>query len=203
MVCVDASKKSPSTSSSRHAFRYAAESLTEVDNQSEAHMVTTRFISFSHLAWFALLGCESGIPANRDFPLTSTQRDEIADTVHALTLEWLDRSSTPLDFDGFMDMFARDSMLIYVNSGRRWTGWQSLAEWHSRAWADWDSVQFTLGDMYTGVLGRDVAHTVAEGEYFIRNRRGRILEGRYVATTVWRNMPDGWKITQQHESFPR
>jgi hypothetical protein len=128
--------------------------------------------------------------------------DAVRESVEASWEEWLARSSTPLDFDGFMDLFVHDSTLVYVNSGRTWVGWDSVAAWHRRGWETWDSAHFSLGQIQTAVLGPSAAVLSSDGDFFIRMSSGSEFTGSYAATAVWRMTPSGWKIVQLHESFP-
>ena len=127
----------------------------------------------------------------------------IRESVQASWEAWVDRTSTPLDFDGFMDLFLRDSTLEYVNSGQTRVGWDSIAAWHRRTWDTWDSAHVSIGRLRVEVLGPESAMISSDGDYLIRTNSGGETDGFDAATSVWRRTSSGWKMTHLHESFLR
>lgn len=136
-------------------------------------------------------------------PSKGADAAKIRAEIQTATADWLRTSRSPLDFDGFMLRYLNDPETVFANAGRIWKGWDAIRAAHEKIWAGWTDANFGYHTITTAVLGNDAATTTIEGDYSITSKSGQVTTGSYIATLVWQRTPQGWRIVQGHESFPR
>ena len=107
------------------------------------------------------------------------------------------------DTDRFMAVYARSDDLVVQFDDQTLRGWQTVRDQQDEWWAGGTSdavyryrsapeITVIAPDVVSTLQSMDVASTMPDG------KKGSVL---VVATSVWRKLPEGWRIVVAHESL--
>lgn len=107
------------------------------------------------------------------------------------------------DTDRFMALYARGDALVVQFDDQTLRGWQTVRDQQDEWWASGTSdavyrnrsapeITVIAPDVVSTLQSMDVASTMPDG------KKGSVL---VVATSVWRKLPEGWRIVVAHESL--
>lgn len=156
-----------------------------------------RTIAFVLPAMMAMTtGCTQTEP-----PLTDAERTEITVEVRAL-FDTMFAAVNEHDVDQIMRFLMNSVELHHAGGGMMFSGWQTLYEavndWHAdpsnEAWS------VNMDEVAINVLSRDVAVLTAQGTATNVDQDGNSVTTRYAITQVYVRQPEGWIITNSHES---
>jgi beta-aspartyl-peptidase (threonine type) len=102
------------------------------------------------------------------------------------------------DLAGFMDDYARDSLLSYVSGSRVLYGWQTLYDRYQRAFFDEGKTHDSLAfdSLRVRALAPDVA--LATARFALLRADSVVASGPF--TLILRKTDDGWRILHDHTS---
>ena len=109
------------------------------------------------------------------------------------------------DADAFMAFFQKSPNLMFAIDGRIIRGWDALRAQQLTWWKNGKS-----DVVYTATVA-PVFDTLAPGTVLVTqqmsSRRtgtgGKPSLGTFVVTSIWKHLPEGWRIVYGHESWAR
>lgn len=107
------------------------------------------------------------------------------------------------DTDRFMALYARSDALVVQFDDQTLRGWQTVRDQQEEWWDGGTSdavyrsrsapeITVITPDVVSTLQSMDVASTMPDG------KKGTI---QVVATSIWRKLPEGWRIVVAHESL--
>ena len=107
------------------------------------------------------------------------------------------------DTDRFMAMYARSNELVVTFDDQTMRGWQTVRDQQFEWWDGGNSdaayrlrsapeITVITPDVVSTLQSMEVASTLPDG------KKGSVL---VVATSIWRKLPEGWRIVVAHESL--
>jgi len=130
----------------------------------------------------------------------STAREQI-DAV----MQPMQKAANAHDTDRFMAGFWHDKSLVFVLNGNVIRGWNELHAQQLKWWRNGktDVVYTPLQPTQFQTLAPGVVATTQ----WLGSRRtapdGKISTGKFAVTSIWKNLPQGWRIVYGHESWQR
>ena len=132
--------------------------------------------------------------------------DDAPPSVQAQVMPLLDEmlaAANAHDTDRFMALYARGDALVVQFDDQTLRGWQMVRDQQDEWWAGGTSdavyryrsapeITVIAPDVVSTLQWMDVASTMPDG------KKGSVL---VVATSVWRKLPEGWRIVVAHESL--
>ncbi|MEO7148666.1 MAG: nuclear transport factor 2 family protein [Rhodanobacteraceae bacterium] len=109
------------------------------------------------------------------------------------------------DTDRFMAPFEHQQSLIFAINGEVIHGWDALRAQQLKWWQNGksDAVYTQRGNAEFMPLTADLMLTTST----LASRRtmadGKVSNGTFVVTYVWKKLPQGWRIVYGHESWAR
>ncbi len=109
------------------------------------------------------------------------------------------------DTDGFLASYLRSPDLIFVFNGEIIRGFDALREQQLKWWQNGasDVVYAERGDPIFTVLDSSSVIVTSALSSKRTAADGSVSTGEFVATTVWRKRPEGWRVIAAHESTQR
>lgn len=132
-------------------------------------------------------------------PSSSTQQ-----AIQAV-MDGMQRAAAAHDTDRFMAGYAREPSLVFVIDGRVIHGWEALRAQQLQWWKNGSSDVVYASTCRTGFvqLSPDSMATTQ----CLSSRRtgpdGKVSVGKFAVTSIWKKLPQGWRIIYGHESWTR
>ena len=106
------------------------------------------------------------------------------------------------DTDRFMSAYLREPGLVFVFNGHLIHGWDDLHAQQLKWWQNGksDVVYTEVGKTHFMPLG---AHLWVTTSHLVSHRTlagGKISEASLMVTSIWKKLPQGWRIVYGHES---
>jgi len=118
-------------------------------------------------------------------------------------LEKMNQAAGVLDADRFMAWYLHSPSLVLIFDGQTIRGWQANLDQQHKWWSG-----IKPGMIYTDerapeitLQSADIATTLQW--MLVDNSRGAAHPTRLTVTSVWKHVPDGWRIIMAHESLTR
>lgn len=132
--------------------------------------------------------------------------DDAAPSVQAQLVPLLDEllsAANAHDTDRFMALYVRGDALVVQFDDQTLRGWQTVRDQQDEWWAGGtsDAVYRYLAVPIITVIAPDVVSTLQSMEVASTMPDGKKGNVRVVATSVWRKLPEGWRIVVAHESL--
>lgn len=132
--------------------------------------------------------------------------DDAPPSVQAQVMPLLDEmmaAANAHDTDRFMALYARGDALVVQFDDQTLRGWQMVRDQQDEWWAGGTSdavYRYRAAPVIT-VIAPDVVSTLQSMEVASTMPDGKKGNVRVVATSVWRKLPEGWRIVVAHESL--
>ena len=122
--------------------------------------------------------------------------------VRALLNEMLDAANAH-DTDRFMSVYARSPSLKVTFDGVTMRGWQTVRDEQLQWWDDGksDAVYRMRAAPEITEISQDVTATLQSMEVTSTGSNGMKTTVQVVATSIWKKLPEGWRIVLAHESL--
>ena len=115
------------------------------------------------------------------------------------------RAANAHDTERYMALFAHDPNLVFAINGRVIHGWDALHAQQLKWWRNGKSDVVYTQSGPTELLPLDIDAVVTTQTLSSRRTGpdGKTSTGRFVVTSVWKKLPQGWRIVYGHESWAR
>ena len=115
------------------------------------------------------------------------------------------RAANAHDTDRYMALFAHDPNLVFAINGRVIHGWDALHAQQLKWWRNGKSDVVYTQSGATGFMPLDADAVVTTQTLSSRRTGpdGKISTGSFVVTSIWKKLPQGWRIVYGHESRAR
>lgn len=138
--------------------------------------------------------------------LGRTGAEEVAPSIQAQLTPLLNEmlaAANAHDTDRFMAVYARSNELVVTFDDQTMRGWQTVRDQQFEWWDGGNSdaayrlrsapeITVITPDVVSTLQSMEVASTLPDG------KKGSVL---VVATSIWRKLPEGWRIVVAHESL--
>ena len=113
------------------------------------------------------------------------------------------RAANAHDTERYMALFAHDPNLVFVIDGRVIRGWDALHAQQLKWWRNGKSDAVYTQSGATGLLPLDADAVVTTQTLSLRRTGpdGKISTGSFVVTSIWKKLPQGWRVVYGHESW--
>jgi ketosteroid isomerase-like protein len=107
------------------------------------------------------------------------------------------------DTDRFLATYRHDDGLLFASNGEIIRGWNNLRTQQLKWWNNGksDVVYSETAPPEFSVLGPQTALVTQQMAAHRTLSDGKSKGGRFVVTTIWQQLPAGWKVTYCHESW--
>jgi ketosteroid isomerase-like protein len=109
------------------------------------------------------------------------------------------------DTDRFLATYFHGPELVFIANGQIIRGWDNLREQQLKWWKNGKSDVVYAQQSQPEITSLD-AQTVLVTQQMTSYRTspdGKPSESAFIVTTVWRQLPVGWRVTYGHESWVR
>ena len=115
------------------------------------------------------------------------------------------RAANAHDTDRYMALFAHDPNLVFAINGRVIHGWDALHAQQLKWWRNGKSDVVYTQSGATGFMPLDADAVVTTQTLSSRRTGpdGKLSTGSFVVTSIWKKLPQGWRIVYGHESSAR
>ena len=115
------------------------------------------------------------------------------------------RAANAHDTDRYMALFAHDPNLVFAINGRVIHGWDALHAQQLKWWRNGKSDVVYTQSGATGFMPLDADAVVTTQTLSSRRTGpdGKLSTGSFVVTSIWKKLPQGWRIVYGHESRAR
>lgn len=124
------------------------------------------------------------------------------DELRALLGEMLEAANKH-DTDRFMSVYARSPSLQVTFDDLTMRGWQTVRDQQLQWWDNGrsDAVYRMRSAPEITEISPDVIATLQSMEVTSTGSNGKKATAQVVATSVWKKLPEGWRIVLAHESL--
>lgn len=107
------------------------------------------------------------------------------------------------DTDRFMAVYERSPALMLTFDDQTLTGWQAIRDQQLQWWNEGasDAVYRLRGEPKITVISPDVVATLQSLEVEATGPDGKKGTVKVMATSIWKKLPEGWRIVLAHESL--
>lgn len=100
------------------------------------------------------------------------------------------------DIEGYMQVFWRSPLLVYVTEGAIWTGWDQVKANVERQYPDKNNMGHpVLERLQTNVVSPETATTIEWWTVYFPAAKVRGF-----TTSTWRKFSEGWRMIETHTS---
>ena len=109
------------------------------------------------------------------------------------------------DTDRFMASYLQQPRLVFVVNGEVFHGWDDLHAQQLKWWQNGkaNAVYAERGATQFMPLGADLMVTTSQLTSHRTLADGKTSDGSFVITSIWKRLPQGWRIVYGHESWVR
>lgn len=116
-----------------------------------------------------------------------------------------ERAANAHDTDAYMAFFQKSQDLVFAIDGRTIRGWDAL---HAQQLIWWkngksDVVYTATAAPQFDTLAPDTVLVTQQMSSHRTGVDGKPSSGTFVVTSVWKHLPEGWRIVYGHESWAR
>ncbi len=109
------------------------------------------------------------------------------------------------DSDAYMAFFRKSPDLLFAINGRIIRGWDALHVQQLKWWKDGksDAVYTATAAPVFDTLAPDAVLVTEQLSSRRTGADGKTSVGTFVVTSVWKRLPEGWRIVYGHESWAK
>lgn len=116
-----------------------------------------------------------------------------------------ERAANAHDTDAYMAFFRKSTNLVFAINGRIIRGWEALHAQQSIWWKHGksDVVYTATAAPIFDTLAHDTVLVTEQMSSHRTGTDGKPSIGTFVVTSVWKHLPEGWRIVYGHESWAK
>lgn len=130
---------------------------------------------------------------------TTAQAQSGEDQVRQAIMD-MNRAAQRLDADAFMRSYWRSPRLAITFDGETMRGWDIIAREQRKWWAD-KSAGIRFDEQRPAEIVSQGDGVVTSLQWMQVSRAGDQKPARLVITSVWKKLPEGWRVVLAHESL--